>query len=354
MMWKKGVCVGLLVFLATGVSGCVIEGTYKYTGSESTTEVADLTGIDAVEMKLGSTDVDVVTQDGSDGTFIIKKTFKAREKDLGPELLKSAEITIKRDGSTLVIERKGATRSGTEWVTKGYVAIDITATLPAGINLNINAGSGDIEIDDRSAPVKIHTGSGDVIAGAIAAGFSVSTGSGDVNLKSAQGFLDFSAGSGDLVAGDIKGNVEISVGSADVEIAEVLGDVTFSSGSGDFEIGSSRGGLVAGTGSGDLWFGDHTGNADLTTSSGDVLLRVAGSEGEVKVGSSSGEVEIVIYGGDSVELDLRTSSGSITSKLPLVVKEATRKRLHGISGDGDLKVNVTTSSGDIRVRQGSV
>ena len=132
------------------------------------------------------------------------------------------------------------------------------------------------------------------------------------------------------------------------------GLVAVSSGSGDLEIGSSRGGLVAGTGSGDFEFHDHVGNADLTTSSGDVLLHVGGSEGEIKVGSSSGEVEVFIYKSDSVELDIRTNSGSMTSDVPLVVKDATRKRLYGTSGDGALKIDVVTSSGDISVRQGSI
>ena len=172
MIWKKGLCIGLLVLLATSVSGCVLEGQYKYTGSESTTEVVDLTGIETVEMKLGSTDVDVVSQEGSDGTFIIKKTYKTNDKDKGPELLKGAEIAIERDGSRLIVERKGTKRSGMEWITKGYVTIDITAMLPAGMTLNINSGSGDIEIDDRTAPVTIHAGSGDVVAGAIDAEFS--------------------------------------------------------------------------------------------------------------------------------------------------------------------------------------
>ncbi len=352
--WKRSLTVGLLVLLTTSVSGCVLEGDYKYKGNETTTEVVDLTGVDTIEMKLGSTDVEILSQDGSDGTFVIKKTFKTNKKDHGPELLKKAEITFQRDGSTLIIGRKGIKRTGMDMFTKGYVSIDIIATLAGDLNLVINTGSGDIDIDYREAPVKIRTGSGDVVAEILAAGLEASTGSGDINLKGASGYLKFTAGSGDLVAGDIKGSVVISVGSGDVEIEKVMGDVNFSSGSGDLEIGSSRGGLVAGTGSGDLDFYDHVGNADLTTSSGDVLLHLGASEGEIKVGASSGDVDLVIYNSDSVELDLRTSSGSMTSNIPLVVKDATRKRLYGSLGDGALKVDIMTSSGDISISQGSI
>jgi len=352
--WKRALTVGLLVLLTTSVSGCVLEGDYKYKGSETTTEVIDLTGVDTIEMKLGSTDVEIVSQDGTDGTFLIKKTFKTNKKDHGPELLKEAEITFEREGSTLTIGRKGIKRTGMDMFTKGYVSIDITATLAADLNLIINTGSGDIYVDDREAPVTIRTGSGDVLAEVLSGGLEASTGSGDINLKGASGRLEFTAGSGDLVAGDVKGNVRASVGSGDVEIDKVLGDVNFSSGSGDLQIGSSRGGLVAGTGSGDVEAHDHVGNADLKTSSGDVLLHTGSGEGEIKVGTSSGDVDIVIYNSGSVELDLRTSSGSMTSNIPLVVKDATRKRLHGESGGGALKVNVGTSSGDIHISQGSI
>ncbi len=351
---KRALTVGLLILLTTSVSGCLLEGDYKYKGNETTTEVVDLTGVDTIEMRLGSTDVEILSRDGADGTFVIKKTFKTNKKDHGPELLKEAEITFERDGSTLIIGRKGIKRTGMDIFTKGYVSIDITATLAADLNLVINTGSGDIEIDDRQAPVKIRTGSGDVLAETLAAGLEASTGSGDINLTGASGYLKFTAGSGDLVAGDIKGNVVISVGSGDIEIDKVTGDVNFSSGSGDLEIGSSRGGLEAGTGRGDLDVHDHVGNADLTTSSGDVVLHTGTSEGDIKVGSSSGDVEVVIYNSDSVELDMRTASGSMTSNIPLVVKDATRRRLFGRSGDGALKVDISTSSGDIIISQGSI
>jgi DUF4097 and DUF4098 domain-containing protein YvlB len=112
--------------------------------------------------------------------------------------------------------------------------------------------------------------------------------------------------------------------------------------------------LVAGTGSGDLDFDDHAGGTDLTTSSGDIDLDVTVSPAEVKIGSSSGEVDIVVYGGDSVELDLRTSNGTMMSTIPVVVEEATRKRLLGRGGSGELKINVVTSSGDISVSMGSI
>jgi DUF4097 and DUF4098 domain-containing protein YvlB len=336
------------------VSGCVIEGEYKYKGAETTTESVDLTGVDTIEMKLGSSDIGIISHGGSDGTFVIKKTFKTNKKDLGPELLEEAKITFKREGTTLTIERKPIKRKGMDMFTRGYVSIDITATLATDLTLIINTGSGDIEIDDRTAPVTIRTGSGDVIAGMLSGGLEASTGSGDVNLKGAGGRLEFTAGSGDLVAGDLKGDVRASVGSGDVEIDRVVGDVNFSSGSGDLEIGSSRGALKAGSGSGDLEIRDHAGNADLTTSSGDIALHTSASQGEIEVGASSGDVEVYVYNTDSVELDLRTSTGSMTSNIPLVVKDASRKRLFGKSGAGALRINVSTSSGDIEISKGSI
>jgi hypothetical protein len=354
MTRNRVLALGLLIVLATSVSGCVLEGEYKYKGNETTTEIVDLAGVDTIEMKLGSTDVEIVSQGGSDGTFVIKKTYKTNEKDHGPELLKEAEITFEREGSTLTVGRKGIKRTGMDMFTKGYVSIEITATIAPDLNLIISTGSGDIYVDDREAPVKIRTGSGDVLAETLAGGLEASTGSGDINLKGVSGMLEFTAGSGDLVAGEVKCNVRASVGSGDVEIDKVTGDVVFSSGSGDLEIGSSRGGLKAGSGSGDLEVRDHVGNAEFKTSSGDVLLNTGASEGEITVGTSSGDVDIVIYNSDSVDIDLKTAGGAMTSNIPIVVRDATRKRLLGGSGDGALKISVITSSGDIDIRQGSI
>jgi hypothetical protein len=354
MRGKKGIWV-LAVLAATLVfSGCFgFENRYKYTGTKTETKTFDLDAIETVAMRLGSADVEVVSKDVSEATFVIKKTFKATDEDRGKELLGEEHLVFKQEGSTLLIERKDKKRT-TVLFSKAYISLDITATLPADVTLDLMTGSGDLDIDARTAPVKIRTGSGDVIMDAAGEGFEARSGSGDVRLDSAGGDVSFSTGSGDIYAGDIEGDGKMSTGSGDISIDLIKGDLSAGTGSGDVVIDASEGTAVVKTGSGDVSFGGHTGSAEVYTSSGEVEFYGEADEGQVTLRTSSGDVDVVIYGGESIELDISTSSGVIDTKVPIVVKEASRRRLHAISGDGRWKLKVSTSSGNVGVRRGSI
>ena len=355
-MKRYGIAFMMLCILAVlALGGCTLTEGFKYTGTKSSTEVMDLTGVNEVRFHLGAEDVEIVSQDGSEATFIIKKTWRANDKEYGEELLDEAKITIERDGERLVIKREGSTiRDGWDMITKGYVSIDITAMLPEDLALNISTGSGDIDLDDRTAPVDISTGSGDVVAAHMDGGLDMTTGSGDLHLTGVKGLLKFSSGSGDVSVTEAAGRAEISTGSGDVEIDRAGGDVKVSTGSGDIDVGTLEGDLHARASSGDVMVLDHNGEADIETSSGDVALRTGSGEGVVNIDTSSGDVDIVVYNVDSVEVDLMTSTGVMRTKIPLVVEDASRRRLLGRAGRGDLKIAVSTTSGDISVRQGSV
>ncbi len=342
MKGKRRVYIALCILGGMVLAGCALTKGFKYSGTSSSTEVMPLEGIEVVEFKLGSEDLDVVSREDTDATFIIKKTWKANDKEYGQKLLEGAKITIERDGEKLIVKRKGAkVRDGWDMITKGYVSIDITVTLPEGVRLDINTGSGDVDVDDRTAPVDVSTGSGDVVAARMGDGFEMGAGSGDLHIDSVIGPFKFSAGSGDLTAGLVKGRVE-------------TGKLKVSTGSGDIGVGTLDGNLHARASSGDITVLDHTGEADIGTSSGDVRFHSNAEQGVISIGTSSGDVDLVIYNTDSVEIDLRTSRGMMRTKLPLVVEDASRRRLLGAAGRGDLKIDVSTTSGDISVRQGSI
>jgi DUF4097 and DUF4098 domain-containing protein YvlB len=355
MRWKKGVCALILLTAVLAFASCgFIEGKFKYRGDKTDVETFDLAGIDTVEMRLGSADVEIIAEDTGEAWFSIKKSYRATEKKYIDELLDDARVTIEKKGSTLIVERKSKRQQGLDFWTRGFISIDITAKLPPGIDLNINTGSGDVDIDDWKAPVVLHTGSGDVVIDGAAGGLDAKSGSGDLWLGPAGGDVTFSTGSGDIDAITIQGNAHISTGSGDLSLDGITGDLTISTGSGDIVIDESDGTAFIKTGSGDVTLGEHSGDAEILTSSGDVEFYVTADEGEVTLRTSSGDVDVVLYDGDSVELDIATSGGSITTKVPITVKEASRRRLHGISGDGAWKLTISTSSGDVSVRRGSI
>jgi DUF4097 and DUF4098 domain-containing protein YvlB len=139
-----------------------------------------------------------------------------------------------------------------------------------------------------------------------------------------------------------------------VDIDLVRGNIKVSTGSGNIGLGTVEGEIKANASSGDVTVLDLNGSADIGTSSGDVELRTNSAAGTINVDTSSGDVDVVAYDVDSVKLDLRTSNGMIRTKLPVVVEDASRRRLLARAGRGELKIDISTTSGDISVRQGSI
>lgn len=125
--------------------------------------------------------------------------------------------------------------------------IDIDVMVPAGMLLEIDDGSGDINVRDFQGELRIEDGSG------------------DIQISNVTGPVRIDDGSGDMELRNIDGSVEIEDGSGDIEIDGVGGDVVIEDdGSGDIDVRDVRGDFIArDTGSGDVNFRDIAGRTEV-------------------------------------------------------------------------------------------
>jgi DUF4097 and DUF4098 domain-containing protein YvlB len=131
----------------------------------------------------------------------------------------------------------------------------------------------------------------------------------------------------------VAGAIESSSGSGSVEIEQTApGDVEIETGSGSVRVRGVRGALRVKTGSGSIRAsGEPTGNWRLRASSGTVTLQLPEDVG--------------------FELDAHTTSGSIESDHPItLVGRLSKRELRGTVRGGGPLVEVSTSSGSVRIR----
>ena len=156
------------------------------------------------------------------------------------------------------------------------------------------------------------------------------TNSGDVKVEEAVGDLQIKTSSGDIELEEIGGNVQIDTSSGDLEAEELVGDLTYTSSSGDLEV--------------DYLIGKVT----LETSSGDIKGAFDLKEEDNRIDTSSGDVKVKLEGWPSLRVELTTSSGHIDiSNLDLKIFEREEEVVEGIIGNGEGKLRIDTSSGDI-------
>ncbi|HEY5058441.1 MAG TPA: DUF4097 family beta strand repeat-containing protein [Gaiellaceae bacterium] len=206
----------------------------------------------------------------------------------------AAQTVVEQRGGRLVVEFQGK---------RGLFGITIAV--------------GDFSIGGGSLRVRARVPHG--------AAVRVTSASADATLRGKLASLDAKSVSGDvLVIGEISGHAVVKTVSGDLRLDPVGGDVRIQSVSGDAGLRSVGGSLVAKSVSGDLRVESiRAGHAELT--------------------SISGDIEIGIAAGSSVDVDASSVSGDLSSEVPLASAP-------GEDGNGPIVVvRGKTVSGDFKV-----
>jgi DUF4097 and DUF4098 domain-containing protein YvlB len=202
-----------------------------------------------LEVGVPSGDIEIETVEGEESHVTVD----------GDERL-LAEVEIKQDGKTITVAYRGKAKFGfslTPFTLVWDNSLKVRARVPHGADLKVKAASADLGVDGRLGSLAVNAVSGDIrVRGEVSGDATLKTVSGDADLAAVGGALTIQSVSGDLRAGPVGGSVDAKTVSGDIRLDAVRqGDMRFTSVSGDVEIGIATGSLVdvdAGSTSGDL------------------------------------------------------------------------------------------------------
>lgn len=208
-----------------------------------------------LEVSVPSGAIDVET-DGHDETAL---TIDGDE-----QLLEHVEV--RQDGDRIVVSLRDKGKFGISIAGSGFSlgslifgneGLRVRARVPHGAALTVKTASADTKLTGHFGRLEVNSASGDVrLRGEVAEDATVKTVSGDVELDRVDGDLTVNCVSGDVRARSVAGSVDTKSVSGDIRLeALTAGDVRFTSVSGDIEIGIAQGSLLdvdAGSTSGDL------------------------------------------------------------------------------------------------------
>lgn len=156
---------------------------------------------------------------------------------------------MEQEGSTLMLKEDFQNRKSysgnSSWVL----------TIPENMEVNFSSGSGDFEAIDLTVNVtansgsgnygwanvkgdsKVNTGSGNIIAD-YQGNINLNTGSGKINIAGIEGDLHANAGSGRIGLSGLKGTCSVNVGSGNITAVKInlTGKGSFNTGSGDASV----------------------------------------------------------------------------------------------------------------------
>ena len=234
----------------------------------------------------------VVGADRDDIEIRASKRARAEAAEAANHLLEQIQVSSRTEGGALVLEVEVPKR----WNRRGYVQLEVEA--PRGIEIDVNAVNGRIDIEGIRAPVTARS----------------------------------------------------SNGSAN--IADVIGDVEIATSNAKVSCSCTCGRLVARSSNGKIVLENHRGSVDASTSNG--LIRACldeiGANG-VLLATSNGRIALELPEKADADVDLRVDNGVIRNDRSLctAVRES-NGRIRGRLGGGGPPIKLRTSNGSISLR----
>jgi len=200
-----------------------------------------------LEVVIPSGDIEIETADGEESRVTVD----------GDERL-LADVEIRQDGNRIAVTYRGKGKLGFSFGPFfGGSDLSVRATVPHGANVKVKTASADTGVSGRLGSLEVNAVSGDVrVRGEVSGDAVLKTVSGDAQLEGVGGRVSAQTVSGDVRVSSAGGSIDTKTVSGDIRCDAVSdGDVRFTSVSGDIEIGIATGSLVdvdAGSTSGDL------------------------------------------------------------------------------------------------------
>ena len=220
--------------------------------------MVDMDGAESVEIFAKAGSLEVLGKKGLQRAEI-SGTACASDADMLEETI----IRTRRAGSRLIIEAEVAEGS---WGWRSSSArLDLRVHVPAGIPVEIDDGSGSIEVRGTGS-LTIDDGSGSLRVEDIEGDVQIDDGSGELFVRNVRGDVEIDDGSGSIELADVTGSVEIEDGSGEIDIERIAANVRVRDGSGSINVRQITGDfVVADDGSGGIHHRDVAGRVDIPT-----------------------------------------------------------------------------------------
>ena len=216
------------------------------------------------------------------------------------------QATVEQRGNEIVVE---LAKQGWGFLGRSP-EVGIRIRCPYGSALDCATASADVVAEGRLGETGIKTASGDVVLPHVGGSASVHSASGDVRIEEVDGEAQVKTVSGDVRVGVARSELSVTLVSGDLEIAEAHTDVSANTVSGDQQVRSIR-------------------------------------EGQIKLQSVSGDIQVGVAPGTRVYIDASATSGDVSSAL-----DVTDTPTSSASGS-EAKLRLKSVSGDIAIVRGA-
>jgi len=200
----------------------------------------DADGIDSLAVDAGAGSIDIKGVTGLD-SIVVTATI------IVPDADENDAKNVIEEKMKLALDRVGEQATLDSWFEQGWFGggsnarIDVAISMPIGIDVSVDDGSGSIDVSDLAAAVSIDDGSGSIELNNVASVY-IDDGSGSISISNATGDVTIVDGSGSITVRSVDGSVSIDDGSGGIDVSDVERDlIIVDDGSGGFDYSDVRG-----------------------------------------------------------------------------------------------------------------
>ena len=264
---------------------------------------------------LAAADVRIIASDRQDTVVEVRPSTSAHEPDV-----KVAEQT-KVDYTAAGLLIKGPKQRSMGLRRIG--SVDVTVELPAGSQIEADAGIGALRFTGQLGKCRVKMGAGDVELEQVGP-LDLQTGAGAITVEHVAGHAEITNGSGRLRVSQIDGSAVIKNSNGETWVGDITGDLRVSASNGAISVGHAA--------------------ADVTASSANGEIRVDDlTRGSASLKTGLGEIQFGIHAGTAAKLDAYTRLGTVRNSLEAADSPE--------PSDEVLEVHARTNLGDIVIRR---
>jgi len=198
----------------------------------------DVDGIKQIRMDVGAGSLHVIGDSQLQTITVEAKIYQKKPND-------DYQLELERKSSSKALLLVDVNNSSGLFNWGSDNRIDLTVHLPAGLNIDIDDGSGEISVIDINGDLTIDDGSG------------------KINIDGIAGNVYIDDGSGSITANNLGGDINIEDGSGSIDVNNVAGAVVVDDGSGSIDINGAASFVLADDGSGSVDIDNVSGEVDL-------------------------------------------------------------------------------------------
>jgi DUF4097 and DUF4098 domain-containing protein YvlB len=172
--------------------------------------------------------------------------------------------------------------------------------------------------------------------------------SGSINVAGREGNVILASSSGSLRVDRVQGNVDLRTSSGSITVNDVNGSLSATASSGSIIVTGVTGDAKVGSTSGSVNLNEVGGKINAQASSGSVTVNTDTVGGDYDIGAVSGGVRLTVPASAGISVTARASSGQVNGPSWLTIGEG-RNSGSGQQGDGKFKMNLHSTSGEIRI-----